>query len=589
MKLFKVTSDCTLRAQKATLLLKNMQVNSTANGTQSPSLGTTRQTVVPGKRVVGEATALPLTAPTKWIHWLSSIVSTSDINPTTFLEHPSIASTEVSKAVSVPFGNRSTVGYPTISPAFGYEDPSIGARVFTGVLLFFIAVIGTIGNINVISTSRKKTGPKIPPDLKKTSNRIIVFLASIDLLGCLFNIPLTFVAVTFKPNGRLLNTLSVLHISLTQGTQLGTSACLVLMAVNRSDAIVRFQQPGRITERSLWKLILIISLLSSVVGFTTFFSTFDKPLVLWEPDLCLHSKVIPVLNLCVVFSVIASAVCAIKLYSDIKRYLKTHNKNVGLSLGVHERQQREREAKVTCLIRQFIAVFIITYGPLVTVQATYMLMSALHISTRNTDPLIAARLFLFIGHAANPIVHSGLAPKLKQVLSLSHLCVGKSEEKENKNPKKRASHVKNALEMEVMELAIHNNVMEASQQVNHLGVEGNTHKQDTSKHNTKQSRNTRQSRKGDTKESTNARAERVVVTADINPKQSGKRVSKKILYQAERIHRNEARRGDILGCPSIERATVAASFRSVVFAWPDVSHLEKSGSDSGITPVQDIK
>ena len=558
-----------------------MQANYTANGTQSPSLGTTRQRAVPGKRVVGEATTLPIIAPTKWIHWLSSNVSTSDIHPTTFLEHTSIVSTEVSKAVSVPFGNRSTVGYPTISPAFGYEDPSIGARVFTGVLLFFIAVIGTIGNINVISTSRKKTGPKIPPDLKKTSNRIIVFLASIDLLGCLFNIPLTFVAVTFKPNGRLLNTLSILHISLTQVTQLGTSACLVLLAVNRSDAIVRFQQPGRITERSLPKLILIISLLSSVVGFTTFFSTFDKPLVLWEPDLCLHSKVIPVLNLCVVFSVIASAVCAIKLYSDIKRYLKTHNKTVGLSLGVHERQQREREAKVTCLIRQFIAVFIITYGPLVTVQTTYMLMSVLHISTRSTDPLIAARLFLFIGHAANPIVHSGLAPKLKQILRPSRLCVGQSEEKENKNPTKRAGHVNNAFVMEAMEITIHNNVKEASQQVNHLGVDGNAHKQETSKHNTKQSRNTRQSRKGDTKECTNARAERVVVTADINPKQSGKRVSKKRLYQAERIHRNEARRGDILECPSIEHATVAASVRSVVCAWSDVSHAERSGSDGG--------
>ena len=581
-----------------------MFANYTSNGTESPYAVNNSQAAsfLPGKlRVLGEAdatTSAPISA-TKWINWFTSIASSNDTNATSSYEGPFIVSTLASEAKSDSFGNRSIPAHPMILPGLEYEDPWVGTRVFCGIILCVIAVIGTFGNIGVLWSSSKQLTVNSLQILKKTTNRIILFLACIDLVGCLVNAPLTLVVMVFKINGRPLDILSALIISLTQITGCGYFACLLLLAMTRKDAIIRFARANRITEKRLRRLILLVVLLSSLLGFATFSAAFKGHLVLWGPSLSYsYTTVANAISSAVAVFGIMSAVYAIKSYCDIKRYMKIHNKSTSLKLEA--RKQRVRVAKVTQLIRQLTAVFLVSYCPWTAVRTTYYILRRhLIFIPFTTDLMMVARLFLFIYHAVNPIMHGGFGTRVSRALGLCHPCFGQTKGRKSEN-----ADCGNAFEMGRMRLPSKNMFLPAFLRKNHPDLErekknpphsvvrAEIHCDPRNSQVQQQAENPRvdekeetrnKSYRNDTKETLHRKSSCFVVEVEINPIHSDKRMARVLPLQRKSILRKEARSRHEREAPTAHDP-VATNLHSVVFAWPDLTHEQHTEDWEQHTP-----
>ena len=292
-------------------------------------------------------------------------------------------------------GNFSKNSSNSPEDSFDFIQPRLISRVISGILLVMIAVNGVVGNTLVLLVLKKT-----PTLFRKTTRYITASLATIDLLGCLVNVPMAFTAIVVRPPEDTLYRVSLVHATLTLVTVVGNHFCLVLLSIDRNDFILRSSmRKPRLTPRRVKKSLVLLLVTSVVVGILACYTSAEHPFILRRPKRTARYRMKNVLRgICTIFSVVSSGM-VLQTYYRIRKYLRRHNRIMSQMEGMPNRRQAERRRERT-LARIMIAIFVSFSVPYVSWSIVYVVWKQ-NTHIRSVDLVVIARAVFLMNYATN--------------------------------------------------------------------------------------------------------------------------------------------------------------------------------------------
>lgn len=284
---------------------------------------------------------------------------------------------------------------------------STSVRIFLGVFIILLAVVGIIGNIIVVTVLQVKN-----IFTRKTTSLILTTLALVDLLGSTVDIPLAFSTIVATPPEDQLYYLSLAQVVLGPFLFLGYTTCFFLLSFDRNDALrkARNRQALLTTKRIIVVLTLAVSCGVAVSLMFIFKSEIPNPLLPRQTEPRLLTVTRAVLFLAFVIAVSSN----IYLYLKIKKLIKDHSESLAANLSLEQiGQWHVKERKISWTVIQVILVVCLSYAPYTVTSIIYDKADAIDIHLQNA--MAICRSLTYLKYAVNAFIFTRLDAKFLMV------------------------------------------------------------------------------------------------------------------------------------------------------------------------------
>ena len=289
------------------------------------------------------------------------------------------------------------------SPATQLESSQMGieisnsVKIFLGVFIILLAIIGIIGNIIVVTVLRLRN-----IFTRKTTSLILTSLAAVDLLGCTVDIPLAFsTMVATVPDGHVHN-LSLAQVAFGPFLFLGYITCFFLLSIDWNDALRKAssRQVYLTTKRIL--AVLTLAVISGVAMSSLFVIKIENPspLLPRKTEPIFFTIIRSVLFLAFVIAVSSN----IYYFLQIRKLIKRHSENVGISYSQMQRNQWHlKERDISWTVIQIILVVCLSYTPYIVASIIYN-----NVDARSLNGIAICRSLTYLKYAVNSFIFTKL-------------------------------------------------------------------------------------------------------------------------------------------------------------------------------------
>lgn len=274
------------------------------------------------------------------------------------------------------------------------QEISSSVKIFLGVFIIFLAVIGILGNTIVITVLKLKN-----IFTRKTTSLILTSLAAVDLLGSMVDIPLAFsTMVVTPPLGQLYN-LSLAQVAIGPFFFWGYITCFFLLSIDRNDALRKSsnRQVFLTTKRILAVLTLSVTSGVGISLLCVFQSENPNPLLprKTEPRFVTFIRVF----LFLAFMIAVSS--NIYLFLKIRKWIK---ENASSSDQGQSSQWRVKERNISWTVIQVILVVFFSYIPYIIGSIIYDNNSEM----RSLNGIAICRSLTYLKYAVNAFIFTRL-------------------------------------------------------------------------------------------------------------------------------------------------------------------------------------
>lgn len=284
---------------------------------------------------------------------------------------------------------------------------STSVRIFLGVFIILLAVIGIIGNTIVITVLRVKN-----IFTRKTTSLILMSLATVDLLGSTVDIPLAFSTMVATPPDGQLYYLSLAQVVLGPFLFLGYTTCFFLLSFDRNDSLRKASNRHVLLTT---KRITVVLSLAVTCGFATsllfvFKSETPNPLLPRKTEPRLLTITRAVLFLAFVIAVSSN----VYFYLKIKKMIKNHSEHIAASCSQEQiGHWHLKERKISWMVIQVILVVCFSYVPYTITSIIYNKADETDIRLRNA--MAICRSLTYLKYAVNAFTFTRLDGKFLMV------------------------------------------------------------------------------------------------------------------------------------------------------------------------------
>lgn len=294
----------------------------------------------------------------------------------------------------------------TVNDSSFRDAPTDASRVISGVLLVTFGIVGIPSNVlNFYVFASKTNRNKLR--IRTSTTHILANLTAVDMIGSCINIPLCFCLFVVHYNSKTNTILSRIHFLITSPFLLLNCICLILLSLDRHDAILRSHR-YRLTDGRL-KLALVISwTLSFAVGFLSFLKQTD--ITLWQPE----SYKAPSPNSLLFFAGIVAVICTLFSYFKIRNALKVKRDDV-VNIAHNQRVRNTREAaerRIAIAMVLITLTLVLTYTPWGGVMIAYRFINIrFHVNV-----YVICRVMLLLSHVTQPFIYFGVSREFRRVV-----------------------------------------------------------------------------------------------------------------------------------------------------------------------------
>lgn len=245
------------------------------------------------------------------------------------------------------------------------QEISFEIRVFLGVFISALSIVGTVGNTIVITVLR-------PNNIftRKTTGLILTSLAVIDLLCSTVEIPLAICTmIVHGPDDHLYN-LSLTQQALGPCVFWGYTTSFFLLSIDRNDALrkISYRQQVLTTKRILVAIIIAMAFGVGLALFFLFRTENPYPLLPRQTASVMLTSVRGGLFLLFLLSVFSN----IYYFVQIKKLLREHSEITADTFSKQRRNRwRTRERNLSWRIIQVILVVSFSYVPYTIASIIY--------------------------------------------------------------------------------------------------------------------------------------------------------------------------------------------------------------------------
>ncbi|XP_078374356.1 uncharacterized protein LOC144657871 [Oculina patagonica] len=286
---------------------------------------------------------------------------------------------------------------------------STSVRIFLGIFIILLAVIGIIGNTTVVTVLKVKN-----IFTRKTTSLILTSLAVVDLLGSTVDIPLAFSTMVASPPDRQLQLyhLSLAQVALGPLLFLGYITCFFLLSFDRNDALRKTsnRQVLLTTKRIMVVLALAVTCGVAISLLYVFKSENPNPLLPRKTEPRLLTVIRAVLFLAFVIAVSSN----VYFYLRIKKLIKNHTEHVAANFSEEQISQwHVKERKISWTVIQVIMVVCFSYVPFTITSIIYDKADTTDIHLRNA--MAICRSLTYLKYAVNAFIFTRLDGKFLRV------------------------------------------------------------------------------------------------------------------------------------------------------------------------------
>ncbi|XP_020609032.1 histamine H2 receptor-like [Orbicella faveolata] len=283
--------------------------------------------------------------------------------------------------------------------------PSV--KIFLGVFIILLALIGVIGNTIVIIVLRIKN-----IFTRKATSLILTSLAAVDLLGSMVDIPLAFgIMVASLPDEQLYR-LSLAKVVIGPLFFLGYITCFFLLSLDRNDALRKTSnRPALFTPKRL-VIVLTLSLIFGIAMSLLFvFKSEDpSPLV----PLRMEPRLLTVIRAVLFLVFVIAFFSNIYFYLKIRRLIKNHSENGAAGFSQVQRENWQvKERRVSWTVIQLILVVCLSYIPYTVTSIIFL--NADIVDMRVLNAVAVCRSLTYLKYAVNAFVFTRLDGKFLRV------------------------------------------------------------------------------------------------------------------------------------------------------------------------------
>lgn len=274
------------------------------------------------------------------------------------------------------------------------QEISSSVKIFLGVFIIFLAVIGILGNTIVITVLKLKN-----IFTRKTTSLILTSLAAVDLLGSMVDIPLAFsTMVVTPPLGQLYN-LSLAQVAIGPFFFWGYITCFFLLSIDRNDALRKSsnRQVFLTTKRILAVLTLSVTSGVGISLLCVFQSENPNPLLPRKTEPRFVTFIRGFLFLAFMIAVSSN----IYLFLKIRKWIK---ENASSSDQGQSSQWRVKERNISWTVIQVILVVFFSYIPYIIGSIIYDNNSEM----RSLNAIAIRRSLTYLKYAVNAFIFTRL-------------------------------------------------------------------------------------------------------------------------------------------------------------------------------------
>lgn len=284
---------------------------------------------------------------------------------------------------------------------------STSVRIFLGIFIILLAVIGVIGNTIVVTVLKVKN-----IFTRKTTSLILMSLAVVDLLGSTVDIPLAFSTMVAAPPDRKLYNLSLAQVVLGPLLFLGYITCFFLLSFDRNDALRQTsnRQVLLTTKRIMVVLTLAVSFGVAISLLVVFKNENPNPLLPRKTEPRLLTVTRAVLFLAFVIAVSSN----VYVYLRIKKLIKNHTEHVAANFSEEQiGHWQVKERKISWTVIQVILVVCFSYVPFTITSIIYDKADTTDKHLRNA--MAICRSLTYLKYAVNAFIFTRLDGKFLRV------------------------------------------------------------------------------------------------------------------------------------------------------------------------------
>ena len=277
------------------------------------------------------------------------------------------------------------------------QEISFEIRVFLGVFISVLSIVGTVGNTIVITVLRLKN-----IFTRKTTGLILTSLAVVDLLCSTVEIPLAICTMIVRgPDDHLYN-LSLTQQALGPCVFWGYTTSFFLLSIDRNDALrkISYRQQVLTTKRVLVAIIIAMAFGVGLALFFLFTTENPYPLLPRQTASVMLTSVRGGLFLLFLLSVSSN----IYYFVQIKKLLREHSEITGDTFSQQRRNRwKTRERNLSWRIIQVILVVSFSYVP-------YTIASIIHNNAEihSLNSIALCRSLTYLKCAANVFIFTKL-------------------------------------------------------------------------------------------------------------------------------------------------------------------------------------
>lgn len=276
------------------------------------------------------------------------------------------------------------------------KEISFGIRVFLGVFITVLAIVGIIGNTIVITVLRVKNN-----FMRKRTSLILTSLAAVDLLGSMVDMPLAFsTMIIASPDDHLYN-LSLAQQVLGPCLFWGYITCFFVLSNDRNDSIRKASNRQQLLTSKRIVVVLIIATVFAVGMALFFFLKTENP----NPLLPRQSASIQLTAVRGALFLLFVIAIFSNIYLDIRviKLVREHSENITSASQKQRNHWQTKERAISWTIIQVILVVSFSYVPYIAASIIYT-----HTNVHSLDAIAICRSLTYLKYAVNAFIFTRL-------------------------------------------------------------------------------------------------------------------------------------------------------------------------------------
>ena len=320
-----------------------------------------------------------------------------DTSGNTSLLYTNVTGTSCNLSILCPSGS------PCVTPEV-IPVPSLAARVVCALLLVVFGIFGIIGNTLVCRVFGQPQRYRLR--VRKATSVILLNLAAADLIACSANVPVTFIIFVIPLESSKLAQLSMMHSVFSSANYWKTALLLMLISLDRHDAMLR-PESYRLKPRLLKLLLFLIW--TSTFAITVATSVSYNRSVLWTEAFFQNCRnpfnIVAIALTWISFLMVFGVHYRIKSLIQ-RRNSRTCNRPSSTSM-YHLRQARHTAGlKLNTAMTGIALAFMLSYLPWTILLTVYQTIQS---AVYSVDAAIVCRSLAFSTHLTNTIIYAGMS------------------------------------------------------------------------------------------------------------------------------------------------------------------------------------